>query len=76
MSNRLKHGKRTVELHAPARPSRIRRDPVPSLEAERGATDAWWKSREWEARLAIIGIVAFALAICAVVLDIGHVLGL
>jgi hypothetical protein len=68
-----KLGKKTVEL-AKAKPSRIRRDPVRSLQDERLAQNAWWDSREWEIRFAIIGIVFFALAISAVVLDVGEFL--
>jgi hypothetical protein len=64
-------GKKTVEL-SPARPSRIRRDPVRA--SEELARNAWWESREWEIRLAVAGIIFFALAICAVVFDIGEVL--
>jgi hypothetical protein len=33
-----------------------------------------WRSREWEIRLAIAGIIFFALALSAVVIDIGEVL--
>jgi hypothetical protein len=66
--------KKTVELHAPARPSRIRRDPVRTAEEERLARNAWWDSREWEIRLALVGIVFFAIAIAAAVIDIGEVL--
>jgi hypothetical protein len=64
-------GKKTVEL-SPARPSRIRRDPVRA--SEELARNAWWESREWEIRLAVAGIIFFALAICAVVFDIGELL--
>jgi hypothetical protein len=35
-----------------------------------------WTSREWEIRFAVTGIIFFALALSAVVFDIGHVLGL
>jgi hypothetical protein len=66
--------KKTVELHAPARPSRIRRDPVRTAEEERLSRNAWWDSREWEIRLALVGIVFFAIAIAAAVIDIGEVL--
>ncbi len=66
--------KKTVDLHPPARPSRIRRDPVRTAEEERLARNAWWDSREWEIRLALIGIVFFAIAIAAAVIDIGELL--
>jgi hypothetical protein len=70
-----KPNKKTVEL-SPARPSRIRRDPVRVDTSEGLAKNAWWESRDWEIRLAIIGIITFALAINALVFDIGEVLGL
>ncbi|HET9812408.1 MAG TPA: hypothetical protein VFP57_01960 [Sphingomicrobium sp.] len=68
--------RKTVELDAPARPSRIRREPVPIAESQRLLRNAWWESREWEMRLAIGGIIFFAVAIAAVVIDIGHLLSL
>lgn len=75
MSKPWKPGKKTVELQRPAaRPSRIRREPVPL--AEQLSRNAWWESRDWEIRLAIAGIVFFALAITAVVVDVGHLLSL
>jgi hypothetical protein len=43
-------------------------------QAKRLSNNAWWESREWEIRLAIIGIIFFALAINAVVFDIGELL--
>jgi hypothetical protein len=61
--------RQTVEL----RPSRIRRDPVRSEKPAGLANNAWWDSREWEIRVAVVGIIFFALAICAVVFDIGEV---
>ena len=74
MSKQWKPKKKTVEL-SPARPSRIRRDPVRATTSEGLAKNAWWESREWEIRLAVTGIIFFALAISAVVFDIGEVLG-
>jgi hypothetical protein len=66
--------KKTVDLqHAPARPSRIRRDPV-RVQEEQLARNAWWASREWEIRLAVAGIIVFALGISALVIDIGELL--
>jgi hypothetical protein len=70
--------KKTVELQQPAaaRPSRIRRDPVRTkVEMEHRSRNVWWETREWEIRLAIAGIIFFALGISAVVFDIGHLLG-
>jgi hypothetical protein len=72
---RSKIRRQTVELHQPARPSRIRRAPLP---AENAVTQKLnridWQSREWEIRLAVAGILFFALAIAAVVFDIGEAL--
>ncbi len=73
MIKQSKIRKRTVDLHPPARPSRIRRDPVRVAE-EQILRNAWWTSREWEIRLAIIGIIFFAIAITAGVVDIGELL--
>jgi hypothetical protein len=72
--SKLKPGKKSVDLQPQARPSRIRREPVPGEKPGRLATNAWWESREWEIRLAIIGIIFFALAINAVVFDLGELL--
>lgn len=75
MIKQSKIRRKTVDLqHSPARPSRIRRDPVRVAE-EQVAKNAWWTTREWEIRMAMVGIVFFALGIIAVVLDIGHLLG-
>jgi hypothetical protein len=64
MAAPLKTSKKTVELNQPERVSRIRRDPVPvqqvAAEAER---KLHWRSSEREIWIALIGIVAFALAI-------------
>jgi hypothetical protein len=56
-------------------PSRIRREPMPVAESQQ-LRNAWWESQEWEIRLAIGGIIFFAIAITAVVIDIGHLLSL
>lgn len=63
MSRHWKPKKKTVEMDPPARPSRIRREPVPTADAEDSAKNAWWRTDEWEVKLAILGILAFALAI-------------
>lgn len=65
--------RRSVDLQPVARPSRIRRDPALADNAENLRRNAWWESREWEIRLAIIGITFFALAISAAVIDLGEV---
>jgi hypothetical protein len=69
-------GKKTVDLQPSARPSRIRRDPLHVKQAEQLSRNAWWESREWEIRLGIAGIIFFAIAICALVFDVGHFLSL
>lgn len=74
MLSQSKIRRKTVALHQPARPSRIRRDPLHVKQAEQLSKNAWWDSREWEIRLALGGIVFFAIAIVAVVIDIGEVL--
>lgn len=56
MSKPWTPNKKTVEL----RPSRIRREPV---RPESRLDKVQWRTPEWEIRLAIIGIVLFALAI-------------
>ena len=75
MSKQLKPGKKTVELQPEARPSRIRREPLPmenALTRRLGRID--WTSREWEIRLAMVGIIFFALALTAAVFDLGEVM--
>jgi hypothetical protein len=70
----LKSNKKAVEL-APG--SRIRREPVRAdnkLESLASRID--WGSREWEIRFAVAGIIFFALALSAVVIDIGHLVDL
>lgn len=59
MSKQWKPSKPTVEL----RQSRIRRDPARMDKPEDKAKEVRWRSSEWEIKLAIIGIVAFAIAI-------------
>jgi len=72
--SKLKPGKKSVELQPEARASRIRRDPVRAEKAPGLSHNAWWESREWEIRLAVVGIIFFALAINAVVFDLGELL--
>lgn len=55
-------------------PSRIRREPLHVKQEQQLSRDAWWTSREWEIRLSLAGVVFFALAISAAVIDIGHLL--
>jgi hypothetical protein len=58
--------KKSVEL----RPSRIRRDPVPAEKAAGGVEKVHWETAEREIKIAILGIIAFALAINVVILGI------
>jgi hypothetical protein len=74
VSKNWKPNKKTVELEAAARPSRIRRDPVAAAKPLSLAWKAQWHSREWEIRLAFIGIIFVALAINALVIDIGQII--
>lgn len=69
MTKQWKPGKQTVELNGPARPSRIRRDPPPADKADAEKT-LQWRSSEREIWLAMIGIVAFALAINVIIVAI------
>lgn len=55
-------------------PSRIRREPLHVQQEQKLSRNAWWESREWEVRLSIAGVIFFALAISAAVIDIGHLL--
>jgi hypothetical protein len=64
VSRLLKPEKKAVEL----RPSRIRREP-PARSAEK-AQEVRWQTSEREIKLAILGIVLFALAINVVILGI------
>lgn len=67
MSKDWKPNKKTVELHdAAPRPSRIRREPVKTEKLSELAGTAWWRSDAWEVRIAIVGIIVFALGINAV----------
>ena len=59
----MKSGKQAVEL----RPSRIRREPPPAEK------DLLWRSREWDKKLALAGIVLFALALWALSIGISEI---
>jgi hypothetical protein len=72
MSRDWKPDKKTVELRAAARPSRIRREPVQSVAPSPGHR-AWWATREWEIRFAVIGIILFTLAINALLFGVSQV---
>jgi hypothetical protein len=68
-----KFSKPTVPL-AQQKASRIRRDPASVVSPDTLVREAWWNSREWEIRLAIGGIIFFAVAIAALVIDLGEFL--
>ena len=71
MASPLKTGKQSVDLTRPAaRGSRIRRDPPPVVK-EADARDPAERDRE----MAVIGIVAFALAIAIVIVGFSSVMG-
>jgi len=57
------------------RPSRIRREPLHVQQEQQLSRNAWWTSQEWEVRLSIAGVIFFALAISAAIIDLGHLLG-
>jgi len=62
----MKSGKKTVEM----RPSRIRRDPVPADKPSVIDKKLQWDSDERDIWIAIIGIIAFALAIDIIVVAV------
>jgi hypothetical protein len=72
--NKSPPAKKTVALadDAPQPGSRIRREPVVDRPSLFGRIH--WQSREWEIRLATAGMIFFALAITAVVIDLGELL--
>lgn len=71
MASPLSTGKRSVDLTAGGvRVSRIRRDPPPK-EKEREEIDP----KEREARMLVLGVTAFLLAICVVMVGLGSMLG-
>lgn len=67
--------RQSIHLRQTAPASRIRRDPALADKPQNLSTNAWWASQEWEIRLAVIGITFFALAISALVIDLGEVFG-
>ena len=80
MSKESKLYSAKVEVKS-ARPSRIRRDPPAQSRVRRDPapepsrlSKIDWNSREWEMRLSVAGIIFFALAISALVIDIGELL--
>ena len=69
MTKPWKPNKKTVELRPP---SRIRRDPARTAEAPGEEKELNWCSSEREIKLAIFGIVLFALAIDIIIVSIGR----
>jgi hypothetical protein len=69
VSKNWKPGKKTVELQPAARPSRIRRDPVPA-DKQAGNGNLTWESSEREIWLAMLGVLLFAVAIDIIVVAI------
>ena len=67
MSRNLKPAKQSVELRA----SRIRRDPALVQKAAPAEKKLQWETSEREIKVAIIGIVLFALAIDIIIIAIG-----
>jgi hypothetical protein len=66
VSKPLKPGKATVALHGAApRVSRIRRDPPPKVKEVTVA-----ELEERDARTVVIGVIAFALAITAIIVGV------
>jgi hypothetical protein len=74
VSKDWKPNKKTVELEQPARPSRIRREPVRIEQPIDLASRVWWQSEEWEVPLAIAGILLFAIAVNALWFGINQIL--
>jgi hypothetical protein len=66
MTRPLSTSKKTVEL----RPSRIRRDPALINTPKEAEKELRWRSSEWEIKLAIVGIIAFALAINIIIVAV------
>ena len=72
MASPLKTGKQSVNLAGPAvRGSRIRRDPPPPKMKELTISER----NERDIRMAVIGIVAFALALFVIAMGVSSVAG-
>ena len=65
MASPLKSGKQSVNLAAPVRPSRIRRDPPPPVKKTVAR-----EPDERETRAAVIGVIGFAIAIFIITLGV------
>lgn len=75
VSRHWKAGKKTVELKAEVRPSRIRRDPLHVAGDADRHSNSYWRSAEWDRRFAVIGIILFALAIFIVTIGFSAITG-
>jgi hypothetical protein len=73
VSKQWKPGKKTVELQPSARPSRIRRDPVPLSTAVDAAKKLQWFESDRETWIVAIGVVLFALALTALTVGFGAI---
>lgn len=71
MSKDWKPNKSTVELEPAARPSRIRRDPVPA--AKPGDPELRWFTSEQETWIVVVGVVLFAIAFAVLWIGISEV---
>ena len=67
MAKPWKPEKKTVEM----RPSRIRRDPVPADKSSLIDNKLQWDTSERDIYFAVIGIIAFAVAIDIIIMAIG-----
>jgi hypothetical protein len=70
MASPLRAGKQSVDLSAPSRVSRIRRDPPPAARKV-----ALHDRNERDRRNGVIGIIAFALAILVITVGLGSAAG-
>jgi hypothetical protein len=71
MASPLSTAKQSVNLATPVRGSRIRRDPPPVVKPIVAAID----SEEREARMVVVGVVSFALALVIITIGLSSVIG-
>ena len=70
MASPLRSGKQSVNLTAPVRVSKIRRDPPPPVKKVSAR-----ERDERDIRSGVIGVIAFALAIAIILFAFGDVIG-
>ena len=70
MASPLRKGKQSVDLTAPVRVSRIRREPPPPVKKVTPR-----ERDERDTRFGMIGVVAFALAIAIILFAVGDFIG-